>query len=394
MTSAEKKSSLSLAGIFALRMLGLFLILPVFAVYAHKLPGGESEFLVGLTLGMYGLTQAFLQIPFGAASDKFGRKPVILAGLALFAVGSVVAASAGSVYGVMLGRALQGAGAISAAVTALIADSVRETVITKSMALVGASIGLTFALSLVIAPPLTELWGVPGLFWLTGILAVCAMGVVRWVVPDPVQELDHHDKAPLPWTKVATDGQLLRLNAGIFVLHAVQMALFVVVPGRLQSMGLPVLHHWYIYLPAVLIGFAFMMKPIQWAERERRLTTLLRGVTILLTVTFGLFTFLMHSVWEIAFLVTLFFIGFNIMEASLPGLISRVAPRSSKGLALGIYNTTQSLGLFAGGAMGGFLAQHYDAETVFVACGVLTLACFFAFTGLREPPPKGAAAQS
>ena len=388
MTAAEKKSSLSLAGIFALRMLGLFLILPVFAVYAHKLPGGESELLIGMTLGMYGLTQAFLQIPFGAASDKFGRKPVILAGLALFAIGSIVAACAGSIWGVMLGRALQGAGAISAAVTALIADNVRETVITKSMALVGASIGLTFALSLVIAPPLTELWGVPGLFWLTGALAVCAMAVVRWIVPDSSHEVDRHDKAPLPWTTVAADGQLLRLNTGIFVLHAVQMALFVVVPGRLEAMGLPVLHHWYIYLPAVLIGFAVMMKPIQWAERERRLTTLLRGVTLLLTVTFGLFTFLMHSVWEIAFLVTLFFIGFNIMEASLPGLISRVAPRSSKGLALGIYNTTQSLGLFAGGAMGGWLAQHYDAETVFVACAALTLACFFAFAGLREPAPK------
>ena len=216
MTAQEKRSSISLAGIFALRMLGLFLILPVFAVYARHLPGGDSDFLVGLTLGIYGLTQSVLQIPFGAASDRLGRKPVIVAGLLLFIAGSVVAAMGTTIWAVMIGRALQGAGAISAAVTALIADSVRDHVITKAMALVGASIGLTFAFSLVAAPPLTELWGVPGLFWLTAVLSAGAVWIVLKVVPDvpavATEEADDHQ----PWPKVAFDPQLMRLNAGIF----------------------------------------------------------------------------------------------------------------------------------------------------------------------------------
>ena len=364
MTRTEIKASASLAGIFALRMLGLFLILPVFAVYAHKIPGGDDEFLVGLTLGIYGLTQGLLQIPFGIASDRWGRKPVIVVGLLIFAVGSFLAACADQIVLVMLGRALQGAGAISAAVTAMISDSVRERVITKAMAMVGASIGLTFALSLVIAPPLNELFGVPGLFVITGL------------------------KRPSRWQDVAFDPELLRLNFGIFSLHAVLTAIFVVVPGRLESMDLPVLHHWYVYLPAVLFGFALMVAPIRWAERTQNVTTLVRRAIILMTVTFGLFTYLMHSIWEIAFLLALFFTCFNVLEATLPGLISRFSPRESKGLALGIYNTTQNIGLFAGGAAGGWLAKHFCAETVFVAAALLMVLWYFVARGQTEPGRK------
>lgn len=389
MTALEKRSSISLASIFALRMLGLFLILPVFAVYAQQLPGGDNNFLVGLTLGIYGLTQSVLQIPFGAASDRFGRKPVIVIGLVLFVIGSVIAALGTNIWTVMIGRAIQGAGAISAAVTALIADSVRERVITKAMALVGASIGLTFALSLVLAPPLTELWGVPGLFWLTAVLSVGAIGIILRVVPDAPMSLDTTDEQEhQPWQKIAFNPQLMRLNAGIFFLHAVQMALFVVIPTRLVEMGLPVLHHWYIYLPAVLIGFAVMMKPIIWAERHQRTTSLLRANVGLLGIVFLLFAFLMHSVWEIAFLVTLFFISFNILEATLPGLISRVAPPKDKGLALGIYNTTQSFGLFVGGAAGGWIAQHFSAESVFFTSTFAMLLWFLLALGLKEPKSR------
>lgn len=389
MTPLEKRSSISLAGIFALRMLGLFLILPVFAVYARHLPGGESEFMVGLTLGIYGLTQSILQIPFGVASDRLGRKPVIIAGLLLFAAGSIIAALGTTIETVMIGRAVQGAGAISAAVTALIADSVRDRVITKAMALVGASIGLTFAFSLVAAPPLTELWGVPGLFWLTALLAIAAVYIVaRIVPPQPRPTAEDNSLAHQPWPKVVFDPQLLRLNAGIFFLHCVQMALFVVIPTRLVAMDLPVLHHWYIYLPAVLIGFAVMMKPIGWAERNQRTTDLLRWCILLLAAVFVLFVFLMHSVWEIAFLVTLFFICFNILEATLPGLISRTAPKADKGLALGVYNTTQSFGLFVGGAAGGWIAQNFSAEGVFAASTFAMLLWFVLALGLREPASR------
>ena len=377
MTRTEIKASASLAGIFALRMLGLFLILPVFAVYAHKIPGGDDEFLVGLTLGIYGLTQGLLQIPFGIASDRWGRKPVIVVGLLIFAVGSFLAACADQIVLVMLGRALQGAGAISAAVTAMISDSVRERVITKAMAMVGASIGLTFALSLVIAPPLNELFGVPGLFVITGLLALSALPVILFVVPTPPAPAASDEKRPSRWQDVAFDPELLRLNFGIFSLHAVLTAIFVVVPGRLESMDLP-----------VLFGFALMVAPIRWAERTQNVTTLVRRAIILMTVTFGLFTYLMHSIWEIAFLLALFFTCFNVLEATLPGLISRFSPRESKGLALGIYNTTQNIGLFAGGAAGGWLAKHFCAETVFVAAALLMVLWYFVARGQTEPGRK------
>lgn len=385
MTATEIKASASLAGIFALRMLGLFLILPVFAVYAHKIPGGDDEFLVGLTLGIYGLTQGLLQIPFGMASDRWGRKPVIVLGLLIFAVGSFLAAAGDHIGTVMIGRALQGAGAISAAVTAMIADSVRERVITKSMAMVGASIGVTFALSLVIAPPLNELFGVPGLFVITGCLALAALPVILFVVPKPPRPEVSPDEGPSNWREACFNGQLLRLNFGIFSLHAVLTALFVVVPGRLESMGLPVLHHWYVYLPAVLCGFALMIAPIRWADRTQNTVTLIRYGILLMTVTFGLFTYLMHSIWEIAFLLALFFTCFNVLEATLPGMISRFAPKESKGLALGIYNTTQNLGLFAGGAVGGLLARHFPAESVFVLAALLMVAWYFVTLGQVEP---------
>lgn len=386
MTPKERRASLSLAGIFALRMLGNFLILPVFAVYAHQLPGGDDHFWVGVTLGIYGLTQGILQIPYGWASDRWGRKPIIVLGLVIFAIGSFIAACADHLGVVMLGRALQGAGAISAAVTAFISDAVRERVITKAMALVGASIGLTFALSLVIAPPLTELWGVSGLFTITGILAVSAIGVVRWVTPPEEPKTGRSEvEAHRPWQEIALDPQLLRLNLGIFILHAVLTALFVVVPGRLESMGLPVLHHWYIYLPAVLFGFAVMMKPIGWAERAGAVTKLQRIIILVMTVVFVLFVFLMHSVWEIAFLLALFFGCFNILEATLPGLISRASPKADKGLALGIYNTTQNIGLFVGGALGGWISEHFSAEAVFAAAAFAILIWFVGARNLKEP---------
>ncbi|MDH4115174.1 MAG: MFS transporter [Burkholderiaceae bacterium] len=387
MSAQEVRTSASLASIFALRMLGLFLILPVFAVHARSMPGGDKPALVGLALGIYGLTQGILQIPFGAASDRWGRKPVIVAGLLMFAAGSFLAAAADDIVWTIVGRAVQGAGAISAAVTAFIADATREEHRTKAMALVGASIGLTFALSLVGAPLLYSAIGMGGLFALTGVLALIAIAVVMWVVPRAPARIQHEEAAS-GW-RVALDPQLLRLNFGIFALHAVQMAMFVVLPVLLVERGhLPLPHHWWVYLPVVLVSFGLMMPPIIAAERRSRMRTLFLGaVGLLLVVQVGLMAYAPDLTWLAGWLL-LFFVGFNILEASLPSLVSRVAPASSKGLALGIYNTTQSVGLFVGGALGGVIASRWGAHGVFVCSAAVMAVWWVVALGMREVPKR------
>ena len=387
MSGQEVRTSASLASIFALRMLGLFLILPVFSVHARTIPGGDSPALVGLALGIYGLTQGVLQIPFGAASDRWGRKPVIVAGLVLFALGSFIAAFADDILWTIVGRAVQGAGAISAAVTAFIADATREEHRTKAMAMVGASIGLTFALSLVGAPPLYAAIGMGGLFALTGALALAAIAAVTWVVPSAPPRIEHDD--PATAASVAFNPQLLRLNFGIFALHTVQMAMFVVVPVLLvERAQLPLPHHWWVYLPVVLVSFGLMMPPIMAAERRSRMRVLfLSAVGLLLLVQLGLMLHAPSLMWIAGWLL-LFFVGFNILEASLPSLVSRVAPSSAKGLALGIYNTTQSVGLFAGGALGGLVAARWGAQGVFACAAVIMGAWWVIALGMREVPKR------
>ena len=386
MSAREIRASASLASIFALRMLGLFLILPVFAVHARHLPGGDDEALIGLALGIYGLTQGVLQIPYGAASDRWGRKPVIIAGLILFALGSFFAAFATSLWMTVIGRAIQGAGAISAAVTAFIADATRDEHRTTAMAMVGASIGLTFALSLVAAPPLYAAIGMGGLFALTGVLAVLATGVVVWIVPPAAAKIRHESRAH--WREVVFDPQLLRLNFGIFALHAVQMAMFVVIPVLMVERGLPLPHHWWVYLPVVLVSFALMMPPIIAAERRGRTRTLmLSAIALMLVVQLGFGWWLPSLAW-IAIWLLLFFVAFNILEASLPSLVSRMAPASSKGFALGVYNTTQSIGLFVGGALGGLLARRGGADAVFEFAAVSMLLWLAVAYGMKELPRR------
>jgi MFS family permease len=384
MSPLEIRASASLASIFALRLLGLFLILPVFAVHAQTIPGGADPALVGLALGIYGLTQGMLQIPFGVASDRWGRKRIIIAGLLVFAAGSFIAAVAPDIYWTIVGRAIQGAGAISAAVTALIADSTRDEHRTKAMALVGASIGFTFALSLVAAPPLYAAIGMGGLFGLTGLLALAAIGVVLWIVP--AAPTVTHDEAPRSARHVVLDPQLLRLNFGIFALHTVQMAIFVVIPVLLVERGLPLPRHWTVYLPVVLVSFALMMPPIMAAERRARMRTLFLGsIGLLLVTQLGLLLLDATLAWLVVWLL-LFFIGFNILEASLPSLVSRIAPGAAKGLALGIYNTTQAIGLFAGGALGGVVAARWGAATVFGCAAAVLAGWWLIATGMRELP--------
>ncbi|WP_301103474.1 MFS transporter [Propionivibrio sp.] len=372
MTFAERRAGVGLASIFALRMLGLFLILPVFSIYAKDLPGGDDMALVGFALGAYGLTQAFLQIAYGVASDRFGRKPVIVFGLVLFIIGSFVAALAGDIYGIIAGRVLQGAGAISAAVTALAADLTREQHLTKVMAMIGSSIGLVFALSMVGAPLLYATIGMPGIFALTGVLAILAIYVVLKVVPAaPV--IPRQPGWP-SFVEVLTHPQLLRMNFGVFTLHLMQTAMWVLLPSALVHMGgFPVAEHWKIYLPAVFLSFVIMVPAIIAAEKHGRMKLVFNAaITLLVVVQVG-FGFFGNSIYALAFWLMLFFVAFNVLEATQPSLISRIAPSHAKGAALGVYNTTQSLGLFLGGVLGGALAKHSGAQAVWIACAILAL---------------------
>ena len=388
MTRAEKRAAAGLAAIFGLRMLGMFLILPVFALYAEHLPGGADHTLVGLALGMYGLTQAILMIPFGMASDRIGRKKVIIFGLLVFALGSFVAATATDIYWTIFGRALQGAGAISAAVTAMLADLTREEHRTKAMALVGSTIGLTFAVSLVAGPALNRVIGVPGIFALTGILALAAIWVVKVWVPDPADSHFHADAQanPARLKDVLRNRQLLRLDFGIFALHAAQMAMFVVVPVALKNSGLAADHHWGVYLPVLLGSFVLMVPAIIYGEKRGRMKPVFIGaVALMLLAQFGL-AFGIDHFWGIVWALFFYFVAFNLLEASLPSLISKLAPVSAKGTAMGVYNTAQALGLFFGGTFGGWLAQHHGFQAVFLFCVALMAAWLVASLSMTPPP--------
>ena len=404
MTGPERRASASLAAIFALRMLGLFLVLPVFALEAARLPGGDDPARVGLAMGMYGLTQAFLQIPFGLASDRFGRKPTIVAGLLLFALGSGIAAWAPDLTWLTVGRAVQGAGAISAAVTAFLADVTRDGVRTKAMAMVGASIALMFALSLVLAPLLAAAVGLSGIFLLTCGLALTGTAVVIWVAPpEPV----HHQPADRPRNsgmgEVLRHAGLLRLNLGVFVLHAVQLAMWMAVPALLVQAGLPKVAHWQVYLPAVVASLLVMGGVLFPMERRGKLRgVFLAAIGLIALVQLGLWWVASRSgadgavpgLWTLGGLMFVFFIGFNTLEASQPSLASRLAPVHARGAALGVYNTLQSVGFFVGGAVGGWLTSAHGATGLFAVCGVAMLVWLVLAWPMQVPPPKaGVAAQ-
>ncbi|TCV83777.1 MFS transporter [Sulfurirhabdus autotrophica] len=389
MSPVEVRASISLASIYGLRMLGMFLILPVFAIYAEHLPGGQNHTLIGFALGAYGLTQALLQLPFGMASDRFGRKRVIYFGLLLFAIGSFVAASASDLYMIIIGRSIQGAGAISAAVTALTADLTREEHRTKAMAMIGMTIGITFALSLILGPAFYHLIGMPGIFAMTGGLALLAILVVKYAVPNPQISRFHSDAEAMPskLKDVLRDKQLLRLNYGIFVVHAAQMAMFMVVPFALKETGgIDANHHWQIYLPVMIVSFLIMIPVIIYGEKNARLKPVFVGAIGLMLLAQVGFVFLIHNFWGVVMMLVTYFIAFNVLEASLPSLISKIAPAASKGTAMGVYNTFQSLGLFLGGTMGGYLSHRFGYSAVFVFGGGLTAIWLVFALGMTAPP--------
>jgi MFS family permease len=393
MTPSERRASFSLAGLFMCRMLGLFLLLPVFAVAAHGLPGGTDPARVGLALGMYGLTQAFMQIPFGIASDKWGRRPVVVFGLILFVVGSIVCATSDDLFWITVGRAIQGSGAISAAVTAWLADATRDHVRTKAMALIGVSIGITFAVSLVLAPLLVGWGGLPGLFWTIAALGLAALGVAAWVVPAAPPTPPSVGK--IPFRTVLLNPDLLRLNLGVFTLHLIQVALFVVVPATLVRIGgLEASTLWRVYLPVIVVSFLVMVPIIGVTERfSTHRQTMRAAVGALLLVCIGLVWAQAHYV-ALVIALTAFFSVFNVLEAMQPSLVSRVAPPTVKGLALGFYNTSQAAGLFAGGALGGYLSSHVSSSAVYVLAAVLAVIWLIATWRLTPLPPRRTARQA
>jgi MFS family permease len=387
MSRNEVRSAASMAGIYALRMLGLFMILPVFALYAEKLEGTTAA-LTGLAIGIYGMTQALLQIPFGLVSDKIGRKPVIVFGLLLFAGGSVVAANADTITMVIVGRALQGSGAIAAAIMALTADLVREEHRVKAMAMIGMSIGAAFALAMVLGPVLNTWIGVPGIFWLTAALALAGIAVVVMIVPTPTVSRVHRDAEAVPgqFSSVLRDPQLLRLDLGIFSLHLILTATFVVLPLALRDVaGLPAERHWELYLPVLVLSLPMAVPFILQAEKHRRMKQVFVGAVAVILLAEGGLSALHASVWSIGLLLFVFYSAFNLLEAILPSLIAKVAPPDRKGTAMGVYSSSQFFGAFVGGAVGGWLHGRYGLGAVFLFCSVVAALWLLLAASMRNP---------
>ncbi len=385
MNSSERRATIALASIMSIRMLGLFMILPIFALYAQTLPN-VTPTLVGLAIGIYGLTQAVFQIPFGILSDRWGRKPVITLGLLLFALGSMVAALSSSIIGIIVGRALQGLGAIASAVLALAADLTREEHRTKAMALLGINIGVSFIIALIMGPLLNQWIGVPGIFGLTAILALIALAILYLIVPQPLTVQFHRDTESIPTQlkQILKNAQLLRLNISILLLHFLLTSLFVVLPTLLK-VKLETAYHWQIYIPILVTSFLVMVPIIIYAEQHRALKPILVSAIVLLSCgMFGL-SQLHHNLIGITLMLLLFFIAFNFLEACLPSLVSKIAPAEQKGTAMGVYSSAQFLGAFLGGLIGGGLAHYYGSKSVFLVNAILAGVWFILAVTMKNP---------
>jgi len=376
-----------LAGIYALRMLGLFMILPVFALYAEHLRG-STPMLTGLALGAYGLTMALLQIPFGMMSDRLGRKPVIAAGLLIFAIGGVIAALSHSITGVIIGRLLQGSGAIAAAVMALIADLTDESERTKAMAVFGIGIGASFTLALILGPMLNIHIGVNGLFWLAAAFGMIGIAMLYLFVPDPAQSHVHRDveAEPLQLKKIVSDRQLLRLDAGIFFLHTMMTATFISLPFALRNdVGLPTHSHVWFYLPVLMASVVAMVPLIIVAEKYRKMKQVFTACVLALIAAEGLLTLTHHIMTGLVIGTFIYFVAFNVLEASLPSLVSRMAPAAGKGTAMGVYSTSQFFGAFCGGVTGGVMYGMFGVGGVFLSGAGVALIWLLVCRGMHFP---------
>ncbi len=391
MTPVEKRSVLSLAMLYATRMLGLFMVLPVFMLYGEHLQGATPA-LLGLALGAYGLSQAVLQVPFGALSDRFGRKPLIIAGLLIFAGGSILAATAEHIYGVILGRVLQGAGAIASVLMALLSDLTSEESRTKAMALVGMSIGLSFTLALILGPLLGELWGLAGIFWFTAAMAVFGLYWVIRHVPEPARLTRNRDTRLFvdQVRDVLRERDLVRLDAGIFCLHLVLTAMFVAVPVSLvNEAGVGAPSHWWFYLSVMLLSFLAMVPFIVLAEKRHVLKQVFLGALVLLGLSAMSMTMTRHQALASWLSLFGFFMAFNFLEASLPSLVSKLAPAGSRGTAMGVYSTGQFLGAFVGGVSGGWVLSLHGLVGVYVLVGVVVALWGVLAWGMHNPTTKG-----
>ena len=383
LTPTERRASITLALLFASRMLGLFLLTPIFAIAAHTIPGGNDAARVGIALGAYGLTQAFLQIPLGMASDRFGRRPVIIFGMVLFIVGGVVCAMAENINWIIAGRIIQGLGAVSAAITAWVADATRPEVRTRAMAMVGGSIGISFAVSLVLSPMLVGEFGLSGLFWAISLLGFVCLLIACFVVPSvPRTKLPIVQARP---RDVLGHIDLLRLNFGVFCLHFILMALFIVVPGILATLGgYGTANLWEVYLPVIMLSFVLMVPAVFYIETRHAHKVGLEVAVAGVVVVLALMPLASSSFFATVAILVGFFIAFNILEALQPSLVSRVAPPEYKGLALGFYNTAQSLGIFLGGVVGGLLASDDRTSAVFLVSSGLAFAWFLTTRGFKN----------
>ncbi|MEK6805960.1 MAG: MFS transporter [Pseudomonadota bacterium] len=370
MNSLEWRAVGGLSLVYALRMLGMFMILPVFAIYARELPGQVSGLQIGLALGAYGLAQALLQIPFGIASDRFGRKSVIVIGMLIFAAGSLIAAATDDIHWIIFGRFVQGAGAVSAAVSALVADITRESVRTTAMGILGVGMGGSFVLALVAGPVLAAWHGVAGIFLLTCVLALLSIPVVLWLVPDaPVIA-----REPARLSEALADTELLRLNGGIFLLHACMTALFVAAPLALEhTLQLPVAAHWKVYLPVLMLSVVPAFLLIRYGEARNRIPSILPAMVAALAAALVLAALSWNSAYGLVAGLLLYFAAFNFLEGALPSLVSKWAPPARKGAAMGTYATSQFLGGFAGGVLGGFALGHFGPPGVFACAAMLPL---------------------
>ncbi|MDY7219309.1 MFS transporter [Denitrificimonas sp. JX-1] len=388
MNAQERRATSGLSLVFAFRMLGMFMVLPVLATYGQEL-SGATPFLLGLAIGAYGLTQAVLQIPFGMISDRIGRLPVIYIGLLIFAVGSVVAGLSESVWGVIAGRVLQGAGAISAAVMALLSDLTREQHRTKAMAFIGISIGISFAVAMVIGPLVTRAFGLSGLFWFTAAMAILGIFIIAFAVPKPVVRVQHRESGVAPAVLAATlrNRALLRLDLGIFVLHALLMASFIALPLALvEQGGLPKEEHWWVYLISLFIGFFSMVPFIIYGEKKRQMKRVFIGAISVLLFSELFFWWFGQSLILLIIGTVIFFTAFNLLEATLPSLVSKEAPAGGKGTAMGVYSTSQFLGAAVGGMLGGWLFSLGGAPVVFAGCAALAALWLVFAANMQEPP--------